>query len=153
MQYLVYKGLKMAVGAMIHDPMDATGEPIDLSWADAGGEAGQLISHAAVVNLAALHQLVARLGTCFDRSLSAGQVDVLVTRVERLREKQEFCLHFAVRHQQEVTNLEITVGRADALQYVIGFRGQGAAMAQLKQEIHQLLPPAKEDTAKTTETL
>jgi hypothetical protein len=135
---LIRKGFEKSADSLVTDPLAADGKPVDMSWAGEN-EAEKPMKHYQVeIDLTMLKTFLLGMQHSFDRGLSESQTEVICNRVGGLRIQKNFCSHYNIMHQGEVTNLEISVHHDTSTTYILNLRGSGAAMTVMHENLQKL---------------
>lgn len=132
------KGIDSVVDSFVKDPLAADGAPVDLSWAEQDGPEKPMEHYQVETDLATLKKFLLGMQHSFDRGLSESQTEVICNRVGGLRIQKQFCSHYNIMHQGEVTNLEISVHHDTPTGYLLELRGSGAAMSVMHENLQKL---------------
>lgn len=135
---LIRKGFEKGIGSFVSDPLDADGTPVDASWAGDNETEKPMEHYKVEIDLTMLKTFLQGLQHSFDRGLSESQTEVICNRVGGLRIQKQFCSHYNIMHQGEVTNLEISVHHDTSTSYVLNLRGSGAAMTVMHENLQKL---------------
>jgi hypothetical protein len=135
---LIRKGFEKGIGSLASDPLAADGKPIDATWAGENGTEKPMEHYQAELELSQLKTFLLGMQHSFDRGLSESQTEIVYNRAGGLRIQKQFCCHYNIMHQGEVTNLEISVHHDTSTRYILDLRGIGSAMTVLHGNLQKL---------------